>query len=83
MATKTTKTSTVKAKSAEKTTAPKVTRARKSDAPAAPTTDSVIARALPHDQIAVRAFERFVERGYQHGFDVEDWLAAERELSQR
>lgn len=82
MATKPTKTSTVKARSTEKTTAPKVSRARKSDtAAAAPATDVAPVRAPAHEVIAVRAYERFVARGYQHGFDVEDWLAAERELS--
>jgi hypothetical protein len=34
-----------------------------------------------HTEIAMRAYERFCARGYQHGHDVEDWLAAERELS--
>jgi len=32
------------------------------------------------DQIAARAYQRFVERGCEHGHDVEDWVAAEREL---
>ena len=38
-------------------------------------------RAMPteHD-IAFRAYERFVERGGEHGHDREDWLVAEREL---
>ena len=30
--------------------------------------------------IACRAYERFLARGGSHGHDVEDWLAAEREL---
>lgn len=30
--------------------------------------------------IARRAYERFLVRGGSHGYDVEDWLAAEREL---
>ena len=33
-----------------------------------------------HDEIAARAFERFLARGGVHGFEVEDWLEAEREL---
>jgi large subunit ribosomal protein L7/L12 len=33
------------------------------------------------DQIAARAYQRFVERGCEHGHDVEDWIAAERELA--
>lgn len=36
--------------------------------------------ALPHEVIACRAHERFVQRGGSHGQDLEDWLAAEREL---
>jgi hypothetical protein len=32
-------------------------------------------------EIARRAYERWQARGCVHGFDVEDWLAAERELS--
>jgi hypothetical protein len=34
------------------------------------------------DLIAMRAYERYVARGYTHGHDVEDWLAAEREVLQ-
>ena len=70
MATKSTKSTIVKAK----TTAPKISRARKSDTPSG---DVVI----PREQIAVRAYERFVARGCQHGYDVEDWLGAEAELT--
>jgi len=32
--------------------------------------------------IALRAHELFVQRGGEHGRDWEDWLTAERELSQ-
>lgn len=35
---------------------------------------------LEWDAIARLAYERFVERGFVHGHDVEDWLWAEREL---
>ena len=81
MATKTPKTSTVKSKTTPATTsAPKVSRARKSDTPTATTTTDS-AQSM-RDLIAQRAYERFIARGYQHGHDVEDWLAAERELTQ-
>lgn len=73
MATRTTKSSTVKAKS-DQTTAPRTARARK---PAA----AVMVTVASREEIAVRAYERFCARGYVHGFDVEDWLAAERELT--
>src|SRR5437867_3667885 len=33
------------------------------------------------DQVAARAYQRFVERGCEHGHDVEDWLTAEHELA--
>jgi hypothetical protein len=77
MATRTSKTSTVKAKPAKssKTSAPKLGRARKSTA-----ADST---EVSSEAIATLAYERFCARGYQHGHDVEDWLAAERDLLAR
>lgn len=33
-----------------------------------------------HDQISRRAYELYVERGYVHGHEQEDWAQAEREL---
>ena len=30
--------------------------------------------------IARRAYERFLERGAEHGHDLDDWFEAEREL---
>ena len=33
------------------------------------------------NQIASRAYERFLARGGEHGHDVEDWLAAEAEVT--
>jgi hypothetical protein len=32
------------------------------------------------EDIAMRAYEKFVARGCVHGFDRQDWAAAEREL---
>ena len=69
MATKPTKTSTVKAKAEKTTSAPKVSRARNAG-------ETTLAR----DEVAQRAYERFIARGYEHGHDVEDWLSAEHEL---
>jgi hypothetical protein len=46
--------------------------------------DSAPGAARPHDdQIARRAYERFEQRGREHGRDLEDWLEAERELGSR
>lgn len=75
MATKTPKSSTVKSKTAT-TTAPKVSRVRKTES----TTES--SGHVMRELIAMRAYERYAARGYQHGHDVEDWLSAERELTQ-
>jgi hypothetical protein len=33
-------------------------------------------------RIAKRAYERFEERGREHGRDLEDWLDAEREIAE-
>ena len=77
MATKTPKSSTVKSKNATSTTtAPKVSRVRKTES----TTES--SGHVMRELIAMRAYERYAARGYQHGHDVEDWLSAERELTQ-
>lgn len=32
------------------------------------------------ERVAARAYELFAARGYEHGHDVEDWLAAEAEI---
>ena len=32
------------------------------------------------DDVARRAYDRFVSRSGEHGHDVDDWLSAEREL---
>jgi hypothetical protein len=79
MATRTSKTSTVKAK-ADKVSAPKLGRARKTAAAAGDANTTTAHSDVTSDAIAVRAYERFCARGYVHGHDVEDWLAAEREL---
>ena len=33
-----------------------------------------------HEEIELRAYQMYLERGGEHGRDVEDWLQAEREL---
>jgi hypothetical protein len=35
------------------------------------------------DEIRVRAYERFIERGATHGMAFDDWLEAEKELKLR
>jgi Protein of unknown function (DUF2934) len=33
-----------------------------------------------HEEIALRAYRRYLERGSTDGYDIDDWLAAEQEL---
>jgi hypothetical protein len=35
---------------------------------------------IPHDKIAMRAYEKWVKRGRPNGSDVQDWVEAEAEL---
>jgi hypothetical protein len=56
-----------------KTTAPPAARPRQ---PVSPSDDQ-------HILIAKRAYELYSERGYRHGFALEDWLDAEREILSR
>ena len=35
----------------------------------------------PHEEIAGRAYQLYLERGSTHGNDIDDWLAAEQELT--
>ena len=52
--------------------------------PALPTVPDPVSRveepvrsALPIEEVRAEAYRLFVERGGEHGHDVEDWLAAE------
>ncbi len=35
---------------------------------------------VPHEKIAMRAFEKWCQRGRPQGSQLQDWLEAEREL---
>jgi hypothetical protein len=35
---------------------------------------------IPHEKIAQRAYEKWLQRGRTHGDGVQDWLDAEQEL---
>lgn len=41
------------------------------------------ARDVTSDEIAIRAYELYEERGGEHGRDWDDWLEAENELRVR
>jgi Protein of unknown function (DUF2934) len=46
-----------------------------------PENEPQLARDGPaREEIELRAYQIYVERGCAHGLDVEDWLQAEREL---
>jgi Protein of unknown function (DUF2934) len=50
-------------------------------APEAVIVESIVVEIEPpYEEIAARAYQLFVDRGYQHGRHVDDWLDAEREL---
>jgi hypothetical protein len=46
----------------------------------APATARTASATLSAQEVAQRAFELYCARGQQDGFDLEDWLQAEREL---
>lgn len=39
-------------------------------------------KEITQEQIANRAYELWLKRDCEHGFDVEDWIKAEEELTQ-
>lgn len=45
--------------------------------------DAPMPIVVERKQIARLAFQKFAQRGYVHGYHVEDWLAAEAELRGR
>jgi hypothetical protein len=62
-------------------TAPRKPRAIK---PVASSTPRLVPRSTPETHaVAIRAYELFLENGSTHGYDVEHWLQAERELAAR
>ena len=71
-----------------KSTPPRPTGARKPRAPKPPVSTatstarivSITPAPLDPTMVAVRAYEIFLEKGSVHGYDIEHWLQAEREL---
>ena len=74
-------------------TTPRATRARKPDttfetairetASDSTTLETTTPAALPHDMVAMRAYELYLDDGAPQGRDVEHWLRAETELRER
>jgi hypothetical protein len=61
----------------EKTTAPKTSKAKAATA----ATAAGRKRTPTHEEIAVRSYELYLERGREEGHAEEDWLRAESELT--
>jgi len=68
------------AKPSARARAPK-TAANKKVAAGSPETTSLSMASEPSEEdIRLRAYHRYLERGGGHGMDFEDWLEAKREL---
>jgi hypothetical protein len=50
--------------------------------PTAREKDTSLPNTVTSEQIALRAYQIYLERGEQPGSDVDDWLEAERQLNQ-
>jgi Protein of unknown function (DUF2934) len=49
--------------------------------PSKTTPKTPVQRGITHEQIAMRAYELFLQEGGAHGRHLDHWLHAERELS--
>jgi hypothetical protein len=56
---------------------------REQDAAESARTQPQLASTLSLDEIQQRAYELHLERGCVHGYDLDDWLQAERELKEK
>jgi hypothetical protein len=72
--------STTKSKTALKKTAKKTSPATKKQTRKAAATTHMSVSAGNHENVSVSAYYRWEQRGRIHGFDVEDWLQAEKEM---
>jgi len=63
-----------------RTRAPKTAANKKVAAGSLETTSVSMASEPSEDDIRLRAYHRYLERGGGHGMDFEDWLEAKREL---
>ena len=45
-----------------------------------PTAQPASQTQVPHEKIAMRAYEKWCKRGQPHGSDKQDWAEAEMEL---
>src|SRR5437667_92938 len=62
------------------TTTAESTKRRRTDAERRNPEDQAAIATIPLEEVAHRAYARFIARGMTHGGDLDDWLEAEREL---
>jgi hypothetical protein len=48
--------------------------------PGKPSPDEKLGSSALHNRIALRAYQRWEERGQGHGNDLQDWFSAEQEV---
>jgi len=66
---------------AESKTRPKTARPARARAPKSGPNGGLHVDTTPNeDEIRVRAYHRYLERGAVHGADFDDWVAAEKDL---
>jgi hypothetical protein len=51
--------------------------------PSAATESTTSGIRVSRDDIRLRAFHAYEKRGSKHGYDIQDWLKAERQITQR
>jgi DUF2934 family protein len=56
---------------------------RSSDASSTRSRSDSMASEPSEEDIRLRAYQRYLERGGSHGMDYDDWLEAERDLKKR
>jgi hypothetical protein len=56
---------------------------REQEAAESARTQPQLASTLSLDEIQQRVYELHLERGCVHGYDLDDWLQAERELNEK
>ncbi len=67
------------AETVKNTGAPVVTN-RDTGAPSKAAGNAASTNSVDDEAVAARAYEKFLARGGEHGYHIEDWLAAEAEL---
>ncbi len=65
------------------TSAPETRAPEQSDSPVADSAQARIDPEVRHRMISEVAYQRYAQRGYLEGFELEDWLQAEAEVDRQ